>query len=59
MGQPYSIIANSREEDYELEMRRSETLGLGNTRSFFLKRLHMRKQKHLQELHYRHEQSLM
>jgi hypothetical protein len=59
LSRPYSIITNSREEDYDLEMRRTDALGTGNTRAYFLKRLHMRKQKHQKEQHYLKEQSLM
>ena len=50
---PYSIVANSRQADYIEEMKRSEGLGYKNTRAFFLKRLHMRKNKTPDTLSYR------
>jgi hypothetical protein len=57
-NRPYSIITNSREEDLEIELRRSEGLSYKNSRAFFLKRLHMRKLKYLDEMREQHNQSL-
>ncbi|TNV82252.1 hypothetical protein FGO68_gene11832 [Halteria grandinella] len=59
LARPYSIIATSREEDYNLELQRSEILGYKNTRSFFLRRLNIRKIKHLDELQNERNQHLI
>jgi hypothetical protein len=57
-NRPYSIITNSREQDFEFELRRSDALGYKTSRSFFLKRLHMRKLKYLDQMRDQHEESL-